>query len=428
MWFILRELRRWAAVAGITLMAGVPGSAATIQAINGSAAAVQSAIDRAGNGDTVEIPAGEAVWTEAVRISRKGIRLQGAGPGITILRDGQGRNQGCLLITACGNHRVDVAGLTLLGNTNSPNNEGWIKLGDNEDDRNTHWRIHDIHFDNIFRSAIKTHGLAHGCIDHCRFTAARGRFDATGVAMLGDGVNSWKRPLELGTTNLVCIEDCSFYWPTVQANGAIDAYSGARWLFRYNTVTNTILGCHGLDTGGYRSPHSFEFYGNLFYCSATNALRTFVILRGGTGVICSNVAIGKNPYLSKSMGVTYYRATGSNTLHLGAFAPWGLVTGNNPIDGNTDAYGYPAMDQIGYTTPARPGGPQTRAPLYAWSNTLNGADYPVEVVTYAGKPWFWTNHPNVSDLVKEGRDFFNHTPKPGYIPLPYPHPLVQANP
>ena len=427
MWNIFRQFRCAALVAGIMLVAGITGAAATIRANDCSAGAVQRAIDRAGIGDTVEIPAGEAIWTEQVRINRKSIRLQGAGAGLTILKDGQGKNRACLAIASCGNNLVSVSGLTLVGSTNSPNNEGWIKVGDKGEDSNTLWRIHDIEFDNIFRSGIKTLGLSHGCIDHCRFTAARGRYNATGVSMIGDGANSWKRPLQLGTTNLICIEDCSFYWPSVQANGAIDAYSGARWLFRYNTVTNTQVGCHGLDSGGYRSPHSFEFYGNSLYTVGTNRVAALFEFRGGTGVIFSNTATSVYPSVTKYMSLTCYRATGSNTLHLGAFPPWGLVTGSNPIDGNTDAYGYPAMDQIGYTTPARAGGPQVSAPLYGWSNTLNGADFPLGVQTYTGKPWFWTNHPNVSDILKEGRDFFNHIPMPGYVPLPYPHPLVRSN-
>ncbi len=51
---------------------------------------------------------------------------------------------------------------------------------------------------------------------------------------------------------------------------------------------------------------------------------------------------------------------------------------------------------------------QVSDPIYAWSNSLNGTP---------GK--IGSDFPNI----KEGRDFFNDLPKPGYEPLPYPHPL-----
>ena len=51
---------------------------------------------------------------------------------------------------------------------------------------------------------------------------------------------------------------------------------------------------------------------------------------------------------------------------------------------------------------------QVSDPIYAWSNSLNGSP---------GK--IGSDFPNI----KEGRDFFNDLPKPGYTPLIYPHPL-----
>jgi hypothetical protein len=51
-------------------------------------------------------------------------------------------------------------------------------------------------------------------------------------------------------------------------------------------------------------------------------------------------------------------------------------------------------------------------PIYAWGNTLNGS--PANIIS---------RYPTV----QEGRDFFNNTPKPGYKPYTYPHPLVAAD-
>ncbi|MGH7950551.1 MAG: hypothetical protein ACREFE_01325 [Limisphaerales bacterium] len=51
-------------------------------------------------------------------------------------------------------------------------------------------------------------------------------------------------------------------------------------------------------------------------------------------------------------------------------------------------------------------------PIYFWSNTLNGANAEAS-----------SSYPNI----KAGRDFYNDTPKPGYVPYRYPHPLAVAS-
>jgi hypothetical protein len=55
---------------------------------------------------------------------------------------------------------------------------------------------------------------------------------------------------------------------------------------------------------------------------------------------------------------------------------------------------------------------QALEPVYAWNNKWNGQD--IAVVS-------------VSPTVIEGRDFYNDTPKPGYKPYTYPHPLTMGS-
>ncbi len=78
--------------------------------------------------------------------------------------------------------------------------------------------------------------------------------------------------------------------------------------------------------------------------------------------------------------------------------------------------GYPCYDQIGRGTNSGPGTPQTLDPLYEWGNTLNGAN--ADVVVHWGCP-------EVTLHIQENRDFYNDTPRPGYQPHPYPHPLTR---
>ena len=120
----------------------------------------------------------------------------------------------------------------------------------------------------------------------------------------------------------------------------------------------------------------------------------------------------------------------------------------SPWDGNTDSLGYPCLDQIGRgrgdlwsgTDPAG-GNPanavwpnQASEPVYGWHNTLNGADSPLVEASA-----------DASGIAQEDRDFFNctigspktgcltgtvgsppgsPTPKAGYTPFTYPHPLT----
>jgi hypothetical protein len=55
---------------------------------------------------------------------------------------------------------------------------------------------------------------------------------------------------------------------------------------------------------------------------------------------------------------------------------------------------------------------QITDPCYSWNNTQEG------------KP---VNLSSTEPSIKEGRDFFNETPKPGYKPFTYPHPLVSGD-
>jgi hypothetical protein len=56
---------------------------------------------------------------------------------------------------------------------------------------------------------------------------------------------------------------------------------------------------------------------------------------------------------------------------------------------------------------------QVDEPCYSWNNTQDGDA---------------RNLSSSQPTIKEGRDFFNNTPKPGYKPFTYPHPLVSGNP
>ncbi|MBI5181522.1 MAG: hypothetical protein HZA06_01265 [Nitrospirae bacterium] len=67
--------------------------AATINATSCSASDVQTAINAASDGDTVSVPAGSCTWSSRLSFT-KGITLQGAGSGITIIKGNYTYNNG----------------------------------------------------------------------------------------------------------------------------------------------------------------------------------------------------------------------------------------------------------------------------------------------------------------------------------------------
>lgn len=214
--------------------------------------------------------------------------------------------------------------------------------------------------------------------------------------VLGDA--SWEEPLSLGTANAVYIEDCTFL--NNGPDGAMDGYNGARYVFRYNTLESTPLGHHGFDSGGYRSTFSTEIYNNKWTGSAWTIFHS----RGGTGVIFGNRIKGQyGAFL-----LEYYRTQANYGTK------WGKLNGSNPYDGNEDSSGYPARDQPGRSTDAGIKTPQLLEPVYGWNNRRNGREITISVHVYTKKS---------AKIMKENRDFYNNTKRPGYKPFTYPHPL-----
>jgi len=73
------------------------------------------------------------------------------------------------------------------------------------------------------------------------------------------------------------------------------------------------------------------------------------------------------------------------------------------------------------TTTGQPAWPhEVSEPVYQWANTFNGvANYSV------GQDIGYVPPGNGNyNIIQMGRDYFNNTPKPGYTPLIYPHPLT----
>ena len=366
-------------------------NAETIKAASCSQDDVQKAIDAATDGDVVEVPAGTATWTTtsatepAVLISEKTITLQGAGVDKTIIIDETGHAWRDLLLWISGTKPSRITGFTFKGFIDK--NRGAAAIAVHENCR--HWRIDHCKFDGSPRG-VWAYAGCFGLVDNCTFLET-----GQGVVMKGYGDESWEEPLVLGLPDAVYVEDCTFRG----GGAATDAYHGARFVFRHNSLLDTHVAQHGCDSGNYRSTFSYEVYDNVI---AKEKLTIWEVpramhFRGGTGVVFNNTL----SVYAAGIDVANYRSSEQLRELCGK---WGICDGKNPIDGNEEPNGYPARDQIGRSTN------QVLEPLYEWNNTLDGEDTDIHVSTGA-------------QHIKAGRDFHNDTARPGYRPYAYPHPL-----
>lgn len=105
------------------------------------------------------------------------------------------------------------------------------------------------------------------------------------------------------------------------------------------------------------------------------------------------------------------------------------ITLSNVLDGSA-AFSWPAAFQHGVVTVTRyTNSPIAQYPCYSWANTYNGTPFGFGLA-FSTDPCNGVN--NITNLLQDGRDFFDDTTtnwvgEPvGYTPLAYPHPLRSA--
>jgi hypothetical protein len=371
--------------------------AATRTAKSCSQQDVQAAIDAAQDGDTVVVPAGTSEYkmvaqgVHALAVKNKGIALIGAGIGRTILKDNtfDPKNPwsgGLLHAEGPAGKALRISGFTFDGTGIKDAGKPAII---NINGSYAELRIDHCQFLNV-NGAIKTDGLMRGLVDHCRYELMEDHALGNPVFcwMKGNGAAAWKTPVRLGSADAIYIEDChiEFHNPKSNDSPALPTMDGARAVFRHNTVYDGFLEFFGVDSTP-RGTASFEVYGNTF----TGKCFCAIGLKGGTGVVFNNTIRGD--FQKQPIWATEHRAGGPRQS-------------------------YPAMDQIGRGRDAGADAvqPQPLEPVYAWNNKYNGEPCELKVRRF---------YPREEEYIQEGRDFFN-APKPGYTPLPYPHPAVKG--
>lgn len=367
-------------------------------------------------------------------------------------------------------------------NKNIANAEGLVQVNGITGTLINEWRIDHCKFilDSVKGTAISVNGMTYGVIDNCYFKNCR--INVAEGPVTGENA-SWQRPLTLGSDSAVYIEDCTFK-RTIDGN-VVDNGQGARYVFRNNNADGGWQEAHGGCQCMGRSSFSVEVYNNQI-TSTEKGLWAPMGLGGGTGVWFGNRITGQfsfpnivvNELRSCASDICLPRGFNlcdgtelnkGNTPdgnipdlkghHTGAPNPnklsvdnvswasdeWigcylknftdgsgGEIIANNSNEitatltgGKTNTWnrgdsfqiisGYPCWDQIGRSTDRSFGTEQNHEPLYEWDNLYNGKDINI-VLNPDGCPI-------LKKHIKEGRDYFNDTPRPGYNPYQYPHPV-----
>jgi hypothetical protein len=122
------------------------------------------------------------------------------------------------------------------------------------------------------------------------------------------GDTSWSQPLDWGGEHAVFMEDNTFTNDSSAVDATnqdcTDSVTGARWVFRHNTVIDAWVASHGTETSSrYRGHRSMEVYQNTFKLVHLVNWFTPIYIRSGTGVIWGNTFTGN--YNNIAQGQNY---------------------------------------------------------------------------------------------------------------------------
>jgi hypothetical protein len=259
--------------------------------------------------------------------------------------------------------------------------------------RGVGWRVDNNKFDNTTHSlGVRAQGendrvVPSGLVDHndFRYTTVHS-FGSIFMRHEGDHQDTvWAQDPGFGAASGVYVEDNTF------TNGinAVDCNYAGRYVFRFNSVTNTYLEAHSVQ-GNNRACQRWEIYKNRL--SRTTWVVAF--LRGGSGYVFGNTNDNANPIALNNIRDTQSPETA------------GRCNGSSRWDQNTPGQaGYACRDQIGrsrdavkWSTGAAYDQPLT--PVYIWDNTTSyrgGRQIAIDL-----------HHPSTPKHIVADRDFYAH--------------------
>jgi hypothetical protein len=244
-------------VFGLSALIAFSANAATYNS-NGSVSDIQAKINSAANGDSVTVPAGSFTWSGTF-INGKGITLQGAGIGVTII------------------HAPNTWQIN-----NSP--------------ADPPFRVTGFTFDNGGVSKallLRITGNGPGLIDHCYFSDDGGEM-IHNEALGASDASGWSDAITPGSAQFVYFEDCTFNNASQGAYfygcSALQSYYGARTCIRHCIFNYCQIDAHG--TAGMIGARWYEYYNNTFWTPSGGNQSSYIVCRAGSGVIFNNITTG----------------------------------------------------------------------------------------------------------------------------------------
>jgi hypothetical protein len=393
-----RGLQKWSPmrihiISALVLLWCVPARANIITAATCSAADVQTAINSAVDGDTVNVPGPCSVaWAGAPGVTiSKGITLNGGG-NVTLTASYS------ISLQSSATASARVTGFTFSGGGDL--NNGNIKGSGSK--TNATWRIDHNTFPTAGSCVIAAWSNAPGLIDHNTFAQGGGVESIHNFGTGSGDTSGWVDDIVPGGPTMVFVEDNTFNnTSTTVVASAVQSYYGARTVVRHNTMIYSHVDQHG--TPGSVGARWWEVYENTFNTPNVNQSE-YITMRAGSGVVFNN------------------HHTGTNT---GSF--------NNITFKEEDTGTWPLAFQIGsgingqtnqHSTCA--GGTLNSSPAYAWGNDSIMTVSPQSGVQLNRDLFSSATQPATLLRFEQAADACSTTYI--YTPYPYPHPLQGTSP
>jgi hypothetical protein len=409
---------------------GCSGSGTVWTCTSGSSSAsVAAAVAAADDGATIAFAAGSHTWTSRIGFSlSKGVTLLCATTPPATSPWGGATSGGCdVTISGSGGLGISAWNTTATNTklyrisgfnfVNAPTTLIWWGYGCG---CTGHYDFTSVRIDHnrfivsgtdptlmVFGDAIGSSSHIWGLVDHNYATKA----DTFGFAVMwSTGDTPTAHSGQRGTANNMFFEDNVITMTTMtnDGRGVMDGWGGHSWVFRNNTVTNSLLIAHGVTHGW--GPTNVEVYNNSLGVDVgvagfnsglySGGYRLFHHQGSGEIIAFNNSFTPYSGHTATAISVTHYRS--ASTADSGAGS---RCDGNAGIDGNRSPagtyYGYPCKRQPGRNINA------VLQPMYAWNNYFS--DTLARLPMVIENPWTGPPYPT-THIVAE-RDYYNSVSK-----------------
>lgn len=379
--------------------------------ISGERDSVQAYIGKIAEGDTITLKAGSYTWSSPVNINGKGLTLRGIDSSKVKITTAT--NNFMINVTEARSQSIYITDLSI---NKGSYGASFIYINDNNGKPVVIGRCRFTWYPNASGSnnIMVYFDTRKGLVYDCFFDLGGWSYDVQVIqALKCKNLNdsaSWRTADTMGDKDIdgegnLYVEDCTF---RDFHQGAFDWDDNSRTVTRYCDFYDCASGGHGFCTSPYGARH-WEFYNNRYFYDSDQSdypslrypdnINPFIWNRGGTGVIFNNTF----------QNITS-QAWGNKPEILFSVFAINRNCGQIPCCTN-----YPCERQIGQ---GYDGSKYFTDPVYLWNNQ---GTFTIAVGGY--NPDECGNGQKISDYLQVNRDYYNNTPKPGYQPFTYPHPL-----